>query len=33
MEVNNLSPRQFRVMIIRILKNMKKDRNHKKVPV
>ena len=28
-ELSNLSDREFRVMIIRILNSMKKDRNHK----
>ena len=30
MEASNLSDREFRVMIIRILNSMKKDKNHKK---
>ena len=33
MEASNLSDREFRVMIIRIVKRMKRHRNHKKGPV
>ena len=32
-DANNSSAREFRVMIIRMLNSMKKDRNHKKGPV
>ena len=32
-EASNLSDRKFRLVTIRILKSMKKDRNHKKGPV
>lgn len=33
MEASNLPDREFRVMVIRILNTMKKDRNHKKGPI
>ena len=33
METSNLSDREFRVMIIRKLKHVKRHRNHKKGPV
>ena len=33
MEANNVSHRQFRVMIVRILNSMKKDIGHKNGPV